>query len=92
MEVAGAYLGRTHDSAVFAYFRQHYAYSFPALRHLLCTTFVRRARSVPALERPTQSRMLRYRHRLRAIGRSLHRQAGLGTQPVICAAGCCTKS
>ena len=42
MEVAGAYLGLMHDSAMFAYFRQHYAHFFPALAlaasHDLCAS------------------------------------------------------
>jgi DDE family transposase len=43
MEVVGAYLGLEQDSALFAYFRQHYAHFFPALRTLHRTTFVRQA-------------------------------------------------
>lgn len=43
MEVVGEYLGLEHDSALFAYFRQHYAHFFPALRTLHRTTFVRQA-------------------------------------------------
>src|SRR5690349_22543872 len=43
MEVVGAYLGLEQDSALFAYFRQHYAHFFPALRTLHRTTFARQA-------------------------------------------------
>jgi hypothetical protein len=43
MEVVGEYLGLEHDSALFAYFRRHYAHFFPALRTLHRTTFVRQA-------------------------------------------------
>src|SRR5437879_1377394 len=43
MEVVGEYLGLEQDSALFAYFRHHYAHFFPALRRLQRTTFVRQA-------------------------------------------------
>jgi Transposase DDE domain len=43
MEVVGEYLGLAQDSALFAYFRQHYAHFFPALARLHRTTFVRQA-------------------------------------------------
>lgn len=43
MEVVGEYLGLAQDSALFAYFRQHYAHFFPALRRLHRTTWVRQA-------------------------------------------------
>lgn len=43
MEVVGAYLGLEQDSALFAYFRRHYAHFFPALRTLHRTTLVRQA-------------------------------------------------
>jgi hypothetical protein len=43
MEVIGEYLGLEQDSALFAYFRRHYAHFFPALRTLHRTTFVRQA-------------------------------------------------
>jgi hypothetical protein len=43
MEVVGEYLGLAQESALFAYFRQHYAHFFPALRTLHRTTFVRQA-------------------------------------------------
>jgi hypothetical protein len=43
MEVVGEYLGLVQDSALFAYFRQHYAHFFPALSHVHRTTFVRQA-------------------------------------------------
>lgn len=43
MEVVGEYLGLEQDSALFTYFRRHYAHFFPALRTLHRTTFVRQA-------------------------------------------------
>jgi hypothetical protein len=43
MEVVGEYLGLEQDSALFSYFRRHYAHFFPALRTLHRTTFVRQA-------------------------------------------------
>ena len=43
MEVVGEYLGLEQDSALFAYFRRHYAHFFPALHSLHRTTFVRQA-------------------------------------------------
>jgi hypothetical protein len=43
MEVVGDYLGLVQDSALFAYFRRHYAHFFPALSTLHRTTFVRQA-------------------------------------------------
>lgn len=43
MEVVGEYLGLEQDSTLFAFFRRHYAYCFPALRTLHRTTFVRQA-------------------------------------------------
>jgi hypothetical protein len=43
MEVVGEYLGLAQDSALFAYFRHHYAHFFPALSRLHRTTFVRQA-------------------------------------------------
>jgi hypothetical protein len=50
MEVVGEYLGLAQDSAVFAYFRQHYAHFFPAVRSLHRTTFVRQAANLWALK------------------------------------------
>jgi hypothetical protein len=43
MEVVGEYLGLEQDSALFAYFRRHYAHFFPTLRTVHRTTFVRQA-------------------------------------------------
>lgn len=43
MEVVGEYLELEQDSALFAYFRRHYAHFFPGLRTLHRTTFVRQA-------------------------------------------------
>jgi hypothetical protein len=50
MEVVGEYLGLAHDSALFAYFRQHYTHFFPALRSLHRTTFVRQAANIWGLK------------------------------------------
>jgi hypothetical protein len=63
MEVVGEYLGLAQDSALFAYFRQHYAHFFPALRHLHRTTFVRQAANLWALkERVWQDVLARVPH------------------------------
>jgi Transposase DDE domain len=43
IEVVGEYLGLVQDSALFAYFRRHYAHFFPALAHVHRTTLVRQA-------------------------------------------------
>lgn len=43
MEIVGEYLGLEQESALFAYFRHHYAHFFPAVRSLHRTTFVRQA-------------------------------------------------
>ena len=43
MEIVGEYLGLVQDSALFSYFRRHYAHFFPALRTVHRTTFVRQA-------------------------------------------------
>ncbi len=43
MEAVGEYLGLEHDSALFAFFRRHYAHLFPALSTLHRPTFVRQA-------------------------------------------------
>jgi hypothetical protein len=43
MEIVGEYLGLAQETALFTYFRQHYAHFFPALRALHRTTFVRQA-------------------------------------------------
>lgn len=43
MEVVGAYLGMEQDTALFAYFRRHYAHFFPALRQVHRTTLTRQA-------------------------------------------------
>lgn len=43
MEIVGEYLGLVQESALFAYFRRHYAHFFPALRSLHRTTFTRQA-------------------------------------------------
>jgi hypothetical protein len=43
MEIVGEYLGLECDSAIFIYFRRHYAHFFPTLLHVHRTTFVRQA-------------------------------------------------
>jgi hypothetical protein len=43
MEVVGEFVGLAQDSALFAFFRHHYAHFFPALRTLHRTTFVRQS-------------------------------------------------
>lgn len=50
MEVVGEYRGLAQDSALFAYFRQHYAHFFPALPQLHRTTFVRQAANLWCLK------------------------------------------
>src|SRR5215469_8406373 len=50
MEVVGEYLGLEQDSALFAYFRRHYAHCFPALRTVHRTTFVRQAANLWSLK------------------------------------------
>ncbi len=45
MDVVGESRGVEQEKALFAYFRQHYAHFFPALRTLHRTTFVRQAAS-----------------------------------------------
>jgi hypothetical protein len=44
MDVVGEYLGVVQDTALFTYFRRHYAhFFFPALRGLHWTSFIRQA-------------------------------------------------
>jgi Transposase DDE domain len=63
MEVVGAYLGLEQESKLFAYFRQHYAHFFPALRTLHRTTFVRQAANLWLLnERLWQGVLARIPH------------------------------
>jgi hypothetical protein len=63
MEVVGEYLGLEQDSALFAYFRHHYAHFFPALRMLHRTTFVRQAANLWRLkERLWQGVLARVPH------------------------------
>ncbi|HEV2461154.1 MAG TPA: IS982 family transposase [Ktedonobacterales bacterium] len=58
MEVVGEYLGLEQDSALFAYFRRHYAHFFPALRTLHRTTFVRQATNLWWLKEQLWQRVL----------------------------------
>jgi hypothetical protein len=50
MEVVGAYLGLTQDTALFTYFRRHWAHFFPAVRQVHRTTFVRQAANLCGLK------------------------------------------
>lgn len=50
MEVIGSYLGLSQDKELFAYFQQHYAHFFPALRGLHRSTFVRQAANLWAVK------------------------------------------
>jgi hypothetical protein len=67
-EVVGEYLGLVQDSALFdsalfAYFRRHYAHFFPALSHRHRTTFVRQATNLWRLkERLWQDVLTRVPH------------------------------
>jgi hypothetical protein len=63
MEVVGEYLGLAQDTALFGYFRQHYAHFFPALARLHRTTFVRQAANLWRLkERLWQEALSRVPH------------------------------
>jgi hypothetical protein len=50
MEVVGEYLGLDQDSALFAYFQQHWSHFFPRLRGLHRTTFARQAANLRGLK------------------------------------------
>ena len=50
MEVVGEFLGLDQDTAIFAYFRRHYAAWFPVLRHIHRTTFTRQAANLWAIK------------------------------------------
>ena len=43
IEIVGAYLGYTEETALYDYFRRHYAHFFPGLRQIHRSTFVRQA-------------------------------------------------
>lgn len=43
VEAVGEYLGLDQDTAIFAYFRRHFAHFFPALQRIHRTTFARQA-------------------------------------------------
>lgn len=60
MEIVGAYLGleQEQEQALFAYFRQHYAHFFPAVRHVHRTTFVRQAANLWRLKERLWQRLL----------------------------------
>jgi hypothetical protein len=58
MEVVGAYLGLEQESALFAYFRRHYAHFFPAIRRVHRTTFVRQAANLWRLKEYLWQRLL----------------------------------
>ena len=70
MEVVGEYLGLAQDSALFAYFRRHYAHFFPALRSTRASRrAVRLGRQFPLACLPLRPRLplstLPWRGRLR---------------------------
>lgn len=50
MEVVGEFLELDQDTAIFAYFRHHYAAWFPALRRIHRTTFTRQAANLWAVK------------------------------------------
>src|SRR5579885_3324173 len=50
IEIVGEYLGLNTDTALLAFFRQHYHPFFPALRHLHRTTIVQQATSLYQLK------------------------------------------
>lgn len=58
LEVVGSYLGLVHDSALFAYFRLHYAHFFPRLRQLHRTTFVRQTDNLWRVKEQLWQRLL----------------------------------
>jgi hypothetical protein len=60
MEIVGAYLGLEQESRLFAYFRQHYAHFFPALRAVHRTTFVRQAANLWCLKEQVWQAVLRH--------------------------------
>jgi hypothetical protein len=63
MEGVAAYLGRSQDGALYAYFRRHSAHVFPRLRHVHRTTFVRQAANLGRVkERLGQVRLDRVPH------------------------------
>ncbi len=43
MEAVGEFLGRSQDTDLYAYFRQHYRHFFPGLERVHRTAFVRQA-------------------------------------------------
>lgn len=50
--VAGEFFGLDADTAIFRYFRRYHAAAFPALKHLVRTTFVRQAANLgPVIQR-----------------------------------------
>jgi Transposase DDE domain len=58
IEAVGEYLGLDRDSAIYRYFRRHYAAFFPALRRVHRTTFVRQAASLWAVKERLWQRLL----------------------------------
>ncbi|MCA9879921.1 MAG: IS982 family transposase, partial [Thermomicrobiales bacterium] len=50
MEIVGEFLGLDQDTAIFAYFRRHYAAWFPPLRDIHRTTFTRHAANLWAIK------------------------------------------
>jgi hypothetical protein len=60
MEIVGEYLGLEQESALFAYFRRHYAHFFPSLRQLHRTTFTRQAAHLWQLKDRLWQRMVHH--------------------------------
>jgi hypothetical protein len=63
MEVVGEFLGLDRDTAIYAYFRRHYAAFFPALRRVHRTAFARQAANLWAVKERLWQRLVgRIRH------------------------------
>jgi hypothetical protein len=58
VEVVGEYLGLDCDTALFAYFRRHYAHFFPALGAVHRTTFARQAANLWKLKEELWQRLV----------------------------------
>ena len=54
MEAVGEYLGRSQDTEIYGYFRQHYRHFFPGLERVHRTTFVRQAANLWKVEQVWQ--------------------------------------
>ena len=58
MESVGEFLGLDRDTAIYAYFRRHYAAFFPALRRVHRTTFARQAANLWAVKERLWQRLV----------------------------------